>query len=72
MTIVLDASALVDDLLGVRSSLTDILNETELAAPELIDLEVTHTLRHLVGAGALTAEAGSVWLLRLAGTPELL
>lgn len=38
----------------------DLLGDDELSAPHLLDSEVTHVLRRLVGRGALTDEQGAL------------
>lgn len=68
--IVLDASALVDWLLGNRRG-TEVDRRLEdprrtLHAPHLIDLEVAQTLRRLLAAGQLSTERAETALAHLA------
>lgn len=53
---VVDAGVVVELLAGSLDS--DLLGEEELAAPHLIDSEVTHVLRGLVHRDVLTREQG--------------
>jgi len=55
---VIDAGAVVELLAGNLDP--DQLGEEELAAPHLIDSEVTHVLRGLVHRGVLTEEQGDL------------
>lgn len=57
---IIDAGVVVELL--VRDLDPDLLGEEELAAPHLIDSEVTHVLRGLVHRGGLTEEQGDVAL----------
>lgn len=57
---VLDAGVVVELLVGSLDP--DLLGDEELAAPHLIDSEVTHMLRGLVRAGALTDRQGDLAL----------
>lgn len=54
---VLDAGVVVELLAGDLDP--DLLGEEELAAPHLIDSEVTHVLRGLVHRHVLTTEQGN-------------
>lgn len=53
---VIDAGVIVELLAGELDP--DLLGEEELAAPHLIDSEVTHVLRGLVHRGGLSEEQG--------------
>ncbi len=64
---VIDAGVVVELLAGDLDP--DRLGEEELAAPHLIDSEVTHVLRGLVYRGALSEEQGE---LALEGFTELM
>jgi predicted nucleic acid-binding protein len=55
---VIDAGVAVELLAGNLDP--DVLGDEELAAPHLIDSEVTHVLRSLVLRGALNQEQGSL------------
>lgn len=57
---VIDAGVVVELLAGDLDP--DLLGEEELAAPHLIDSEVTHALRGLVLRGALSEAEGSLAL----------
>jgi predicted nucleic acid-binding protein len=58
--IVLDASAVIELLLGNAALRKRIARSTEtLAAPHLVDVEVAHVLRRLASAGELTAARGA-------------
>lgn len=54
---ILDAGAVVELLIGAVDPLR--LGDEELAAPHLLDSEVTHALRGLVLRGDLTEEEGA-------------
>ncbi len=51
---IVDAGVIVELLAGDLAP--DLLGEEELAAPHLIDSEVTHVLRGLVHRGGLSEE----------------
>jgi len=53
---IVDAGVIVELLAGDLAP--DLLGEEELAAPHLIDSEVTHVLRGLVHRGGLSEEQG--------------
>lgn len=67
--IVLDASAVVELLIGTASgrSLAERIRPPELSihAPHLVDLEVAQVLRRYVREGALSAERGELALEHL-------
>lgn len=63
---IVDASVIVELLAGDLDP--DLLGEEELAAPHLIDSEVTHVLRGLVHRGGLSEQQGD---LALNGFTEL-
>lgn len=65
--IVVDASALVDVLveIPVNTDLLRRLEDAELHAPHLIDLELSSVLRRLVHAGSLAPEIAGVLHRRL-------
>lgn len=63
---IVDAGVVVELLAGDLDP--DLLGEEELAAPHLIDSEVTHVLRGLVHRGELSEEQGD---LAMAGFIEL-
>lgn len=63
---VVDAGVVIELLAGNLDP--DRLGDEELAAPHLLDSEVTHVLRSLVHRGALTDEQGD---LALAGFLQL-
>lgn len=63
---IVDAGVIVELLAGDLDP--DLLGDEELAAPHLIDSEVTHVLRGLVRRGELSEEQGG---LALAGFIEL-
>lgn len=63
---IVDAGVVVELLAGGLDP--DLLGEEELAAPHLIDSEVTHVLRGLVQRGGLSEEQGD---LALEGFTEL-
>ena len=63
---IVDAGVIVELLAGDLDP--DLLGDEELAAPHLIDSEVTHVLRGLVHRGGLSEEQGE---LAMAGFIEL-
>lgn len=63
---IVDAGVVVELLAGGLNP--DLLGEEELAAPHLVDSEVTHVLRGLVHRGGLSEEHGD---LALEGFTEL-
>jgi predicted nucleic acid-binding protein len=63
MIVVVDASALIDNVLGVESVVRE-LGRHELHAPVSVDAEVTHGLRRRWIAGKISGETG-VFLLEL-------
>ena len=69
---VVDAGVVVELLAGDLDP--DLLGEEELAAPHLIDSEVTHVLRGLVHRDVLTGEQGDALRAQSpfgrVGTPE--
>ena len=61
--IVLDASVVVDLLLGVGFRIdiaTRLQDEAPALAPEIVDLEVANVLRKLIGRGAIDARRGQI------------
>lgn len=62
---VVDAGVIVELLAGDLDP--DLLGEEELAAPHLIDTEVTHVLRGLVHRHVLTEEQGNFAMEGFAG-----
>ena len=62
---VVDAGVVVELLAGDLDP--DLLGEEELAAPHLIDSEVTHVLRGLVHRDVLTGEQGDFAMAGFAG-----
>lgn len=62
---VVDAGVVVELLAGGLDP--DLLGEEELAAPHLIDSEVTHVLRGLVRRDVLTREQGDLAMAGFAG-----
>jgi len=68
---VVDASALVEVLLRSATgvSVERALKGVELAAPDLINVEVVHAFRRLVAAGAVAPERGRRAVARLADAP---
>lgn len=61
MIVVVDASALIDHVLGVESVVRE-LGRHELHAPVSVDAEVTHGLRRRWIAGRISGEEGGFFL----------
>lgn len=69
---VIDASAAVELVLGGsrgRHIAGSIAGESNLAAPEVIDLEVIHTFRRLIRSGLVDADRASQALSRFFALP---
>lgn len=61
--IVLDASVVVDLLLGARFRIdiaARLQKEAPALAPEIVDLEVANVFRKLIGRGAIDARRGQI------------
>jgi len=71
MTLVIDASALLDDVAGTKHRLSGRVADHEFAAPALIDLELLQTLRAHARGGRISVEDAEDRLALLIDTPGL-
>ena len=71
MTTVVDASALLGLLSDAHDAVRSALGDRRLAAPEIVDLEVTSALRRQARAGERTIDDARRALAELVALPEL-